>query len=83
MNPDEVKQLIQSGLPDAEVHVEGDGRHFYAVVVCAAFEGKSMLKQHQMVYGTLGNAMAGALHALSMRTYTPEQWQQAKESSSE
>ncbi len=81
MQPDQIKQLIQSGLPDAQVFVEGDdGQHFTAVIVCPSFAGKTMLQQHKMVYGTLGNAMQGAIHALSMRTFTPEEWQTAQKS---
>jgi acid stress-induced BolA-like protein IbaG/YrbA len=70
--------MIESGLPDCEAHVEGDGRHFYAVVVCEAFAGKSMLEQHKMVYETLGDSMQSAIHALSMKTYTPAEWGKAQ-----
>lgn len=77
MQPVEIKRLIEAGLPGSTVEVEGDGRHFNATVVSSAFAGQSMLQQHRMVYATLGNRMEGAIHALSMRTYTPEQWQQA------
>lgn len=81
MDSDQVKQLIQRGLQDADVYVEGeDGRHFSAVIVSPSFAGKSMLQQHKMVYGALGDAMQGAVHALSMRTYTPEEWQKAQKS---
>ena len=81
MKPDQIKQLIQAGLGDAEVYVEGDdGRHFSAVIVSSSFAGKTMLQQHKMVYGTLGDAMQGAVHALSMRTYTPEEWQKVQNS---
>lgn len=78
MTPDEIKEKIAAGIADSEVHVDGDGQHFQAVVVSQAFEGLSMLKQHQMVYATLGNAMESAIHALSIKTYTPKQWQQAR-----
>jgi acid stress-induced BolA-like protein IbaG/YrbA len=78
MQPENIKQMIESGLPDCEAHVEGDGRHFYAVVVCEAFAGKSMLEQHKMVYETLGDSMQSAIHALSMKTYTPAEWGKAQ-----
>jgi acid stress-induced BolA-like protein IbaG/YrbA len=78
MTPDEIKEFIANGIPDSEVLVDGDGQHFQAIVVSSAFEGLSMLKQHQMVYAALGNAMESAIHALSIKTYTPEQWQQAR-----
>ncbi|MGB4811203.1 MAG: BolA/IbaG family iron-sulfur metabolism protein [Methylophilaceae bacterium] len=52
-----------------------DGTHFEAVIVSAAFDGKSMVQQHQLVYGALGDRMRAEIHALSMKTYTPLQWQ--------
>jgi len=73
MQADELKKLIEDGVPSAEVSVQGDGDHFEATVVSPAFEGKSMVQQHQMVYSTLGDAMQGAVHALALRTLTPEQ----------
>ncbi len=74
MQADELKTIIEQGIESAEVKVEGDGDHFEATVVSAAFEGKSMVQQHQMVYSALGDLMQGAVHALSFRTFTPEQW---------
>ena len=76
MQADELKKLIEAGLPSAEVSVQGDGDHFEATVISAAFEGKSRVQQHQMVYGSLGNLMGGAVHALALRTFTPQQWEQ-------
>jgi acid stress-induced BolA-like protein IbaG/YrbA len=68
----EIKQLIEAGLPDAQVHVIGDdGQHFEARVISASFEGKSLLAQHKMVYATLGNSFEGVLHALSLKTSVP------------
>jgi acid stress-induced BolA-like protein IbaG/YrbA len=75
MQADELKKIIEAGVPSAQVNVQGEGDHFEATVVSAAFEGKSMVQQHQMVYGVLGDLMQGAVHALALRTYTPEQWQ--------
>jgi acid stress-induced BolA-like protein IbaG/YrbA len=78
MNEDAIVRMIQAGLPGSAVTVSGDGRHFEALVVSAAFAGKSMLEQHRMVYATLGDSFrTDALHALSLKTYTPEQWQAA------
>lgn len=71
MNPDQIKQQIETGLPGAQVTVTGDGSHFEAVVVSAAFEGKGLLERHRMVYDTLGDKVGGAIHALSIRTSTP------------
>lgn len=79
MEIDEIKKLIDSGLPDSRVVVDGDGRHFVAIVVNECFAGKTMLQQHQLVYETLGNKVGTDIHALTIRTYTPEQWEKQKE----
>lgn len=76
MQAEELKKLIEAALPAAQVSVQGDGDHFEATVISEAFEGKSRVQQHQMVYGSLGDLMQGAVHALALRTFTPEQWQQ-------
>jgi acid stress-induced BolA-like protein IbaG/YrbA len=68
---DEIQRLIQQGLPDAQVRVDGDGHHFDAVIVSAAFAGKSKLQRHQMVYATLGARMGNEIHALSLKTLAP------------
>lgn len=75
MDNNQIKAMIEAGLPGSQVQVNGDdGVHFDAVIVAAAFEGKGMLAQHKMVYATLGDGMDGAIHALSMRTFTPDEW---------
>lgn len=68
---DQIKQWIEQGLPGAEAEVTGDGVHFEAKVIFSGFAGKNMLEQHRMVYDALGNKMAAAIHALSLRTITP------------
>ncbi|HLA75504.1 MAG TPA: BolA/IbaG family iron-sulfur metabolism protein, partial [Gammaproteobacteria bacterium] len=68
MEPETIKHMIESGLPGCQAQVEGDGSHFQAVVISDAFEGKATLARHRMVYGTLGDNMQSAIHALSMRT---------------
>jgi acid stress-induced BolA-like protein IbaG/YrbA len=73
VTPENVKVYIQQGLACKHIQVDGDGRHFEAVIVSAEFEGKGMLQQHQLVYRVLGDKMED-IHALSMRTFTPEQW---------
>ena len=74
MDATTIAQLIVSGLPGARVSVQGeDGVHFEAEVVAEAFRGKLPLARHRMVYATLGEAMGGAIHALSLRTLTPEE----------
>jgi len=76
MQGSELEALITAGIADAEVIVKGDGDHFEAVVVSPQFKGHSMVQQHQMVYATLGDRMGGEIHALALRTYTPDDWAQ-------
>ena len=79
MDPEQVKQLIQAGLPDCEVTVTGDGSHFDAIVVGEVFAGLSPVKKQQLVYRTVNDRItSGELHALSIRTYTPQEWEKAK-----
>ncbi len=74
MQADELKKRIEAGVPGAQVRVQGDGDHFEATVISVEFEGKSMVQQHRIVYGALGDLMQGEVHALALRTLTPEQW---------
>ena len=75
MNEEEIKRMIEAGLPGSRVTVTGDGRHFEATVVSEAFAGKAMLAQHRMVYAVLGDSFqSDAIHALSLKTRTPEEW---------
>jgi acid stress-induced BolA-like protein IbaG/YrbA len=69
--PDDIKRTIEAGLACEHVAVDGDGQHFQAVIVSAAFEGLSRVKRHQLVYGALGDRMRAEIHALSMQTLTP------------
>lgn len=79
MDPEQVKQLIEQGLPDCEVHVSGDGSHFEATVIGDVFAGQTPVKKQQLVYATVNDKIAsGELHALSIKTYTPDEWQQAQ-----
>ena len=72
MEIEKVKALIESGLPGATVEVTGDGRHFEAIVVSAAFEGKSLIQRHRMVLATVSAEIASdELHALSIKARTP------------
>lgn len=74
MDSASLQHLIQSGMPDATVQVNGeDGVHFEALVVSDAFAGKLPLARHRMVYATLGDQMGGAIHALALRTLTTEE----------
>jgi acid stress-induced BolA-like protein IbaG/YrbA len=66
--------MIRDGMPGAEVRVSGeDGVHFEAVVVSPAFAGQPTIKRHRMVYATLGRFMGNEIHALGLRTLTPEE----------
>ena len=74
LKPEDVKMQIQENLPCEFVDVRGDGQHFEAVIVSAAFRGMSRVQQHQIVYRTLGDGMRESIHALSMKTFSPEEW---------
>ncbi len=74
IDTDQIKGWIEGGLVCEHVEVRGDGHHFEALIVSPAFRGKSRVQQHQLVYSALGGRMAGEIHALSMTTYTPEDW---------
>ena len=74
MNAQDIQELIEQGLPGAEVRVEGpDGVHFEATVVSEAFRGKLPLARHRLVYATLGERMGGEIHALALKTLTPDE----------
>lgn len=72
--PADVQSFIAKGLECEHVEVEGDGRHFFATIVSAAFEGTSRVARHQRVYRALGDRMREQIHALSMKTLTPAEW---------
>ena len=74
MDADTIARMIENGLPGARAQVQGeDGVHFEATVVAEAFRGKLPLARHRMVYATLGEKMGGEIHALQLRTQTPEE----------
>ena len=76
MRTEDIRQMIEAGLPGATVQVDGDdGVHFACRVVHEGFAGLNPVKRHQLVYRALGDSMQGAIHALSIQTYTPEEWQ--------
>ncbi|KGF73628.1 hypothetical protein DO97_16805 [Neosynechococcus sphagnicola sy1] len=78
VSPDQVMTMIQAELPDAQIQVQdltGGGDHYQVTVVSALFEGKGLVQQHQLVYGALQQAMSSeAIHALALKTYTPQAW---------
>ena len=73
VTPGEIQGWISAGLDNSDVKVDGDGRHFEAVIVCTQFAGKSLVQRHQMVYSVLGDRMKSDIHALSMKTLTPDE----------
>ena len=74
MDTETIKNLIERGLPGAAASVQGaDGVHFEAVVISDAFAGKLPLARHRLVYATLGELMGGEIHALSLKTLTPQE----------
>lgn len=79
MGPDEIKEIIAAGLDASEIIVEGDGYKNEAIVVSTVFEGLNSVKRHQAVYTTLREQIAsGAVHAISIKAYTPEEWENQK-----
>jgi len=79
MIPEDVQIMIQAGLPDCEVKVQGDGSHFDAVVIGEIFDGLSLVKKQQKVYATLGDKItSGEVHALTIKTYTAEEYAKAQ-----
>ena len=74
VTPESIKSSIEGGLVCEHVDVRGDGHHWEAVIVSAAFEGLAKVRQHQLVYAALGDRMREEIHALSMSTLTPAQW---------
>lgn len=81
MDPEELKLKIEQALPGAHVEVKdftGGGDHFEAVVVSPEFEGRSLVERHQIVYRALGDAMRAQVHALSLKTLTPSQYQERR-----
>ena len=74
MDPARIQTLIEAGLPGAQVEVSGDdGVHFEATVVAGQFAGRLPLARHRLVYATLGELMGGAIHALALKTLTPQE----------
>ena len=80
IQPDAVQEKLVQSFPNSEVVVQdttGTLDHFQVLIISPAFEGKTMVEQHQMVYKALGDLMKEAIHALALKTYTPEQWKKS------
>lgn len=79
MSPDQVKALLEAGIPDAEIQVAGDGSKFQVIVVTERFASMRPVAKQQLVYAPLNEHIAsGAIHAVSMQTLTPEEWRKIK-----
>jgi stress-induced morphogen len=77
MDPSEVERLLIAAFPDAELELTdltGTQDHYQARIVSKEFAGRSLIEQHQLVYRAVGEAMKGPIHALALKTYTPEAW---------
>ncbi len=74
VDPESIKQGIERALACEHVEVIGDGQHFQALIVSPEFTGRNRVQRHQLVYAALGERMREEIHALSMRTLTPEEW---------
>ena len=74
VTPEQVQSYIEKGLQCTEVRVAGDGQHFEALIVSEAFRGRTRIQRHQIVYAALGERMREEIHALSMKTFSPEEW---------
>jgi acid stress-induced BolA-like protein IbaG/YrbA len=74
VDPASIEDSIRANLACTHLEVRGDGAHFEAVIVSPAFAGLNRVRQHQLVYGALGERMREEIHALSMKTYSPEEW---------
>jgi acid stress-induced BolA-like protein IbaG/YrbA len=74
VEPSSIEASIRAGLPVTHLEVTGDGAHFEAVIVSPDFAGLNRVRQHQLVYAALGGRMREEIHALSMKTFSPEEW---------
>jgi acid stress-induced BolA-like protein IbaG/YrbA len=74
VEPGSIEQSIRAGLPVTHLQVTGDGAHFEAVIVSPSFAGLTRVRQHQLVYAALGDRMREEIHALSMKTFSPDEW---------
>ena len=78
METQRIREMIEQGISTSFVEVEGDGTHFQAVVVSEQFRGKPPIERHKLVYAALGDAMESEVHAISIKTYTDDQWEKLK-----
>lgn len=76
MAPEEIKKILEAGIPGAQASVTGDGNKYEATIISEAFDGLNMVKKHQLVYAQLNEHISsGAIHALTIKAYTPAEWE--------
>lgn len=75
LSPEQIKDYITAGMDCEHIELEGDGQHFYATIVSSSFEGQRTLARQRAIYAVLGDRMVSEIHALSMKTHTPAEWQ--------
>lgn len=73
-----IKELIEQSIPDSQVFIEGDGTHFQVIVISDLFKDKTMIQQHQLVYQSLGDRVGTDIHALSIKSYSQDDWDKQK-----
>lgn len=78
VTPESIKQNIEQAIAVTHLSVDGDGQHFEAVVVSEEFAGQNRVQRHQRVYQTLGDRMREEIHALSIKTFTPQEWESSR-----
>ena len=78
VTPEQIQGYIEQDLECELIEVAGDGQHFEAIIVSVSFRGKTRVQQHQLVYRVLGDRMRAEIHALSLRTFSPEDWKAAQ-----
>ena len=75
--PEQIESYIKQGIACSHIQVEGDGQHFFATIVSSDFVGKRLVQRHQLVYSAMGDRMKAEVHALSIKAFTPEEFEQS------
>jgi acid stress-induced BolA-like protein IbaG/YrbA len=75
--PEQIEGYIKQGIACSHIQVEGDGQHFFATIVSSDFAGKRLVQRHQLVYAAMGDRMKAEVHALSIKAFTPEEFEQS------
>jgi len=75
--PEQIESYIKQGITCSHIQVEGDGQHFFATIVSPDFAGKRLVQRHQLVYAAMGDRMKAEVHALSIKAFTPEEFEQS------